>query len=65
MGQALRRAGASFKAYDLRHAWAVRAIHTPEISPSLAAKSMGHSLAVHQRHYVWAVEDTVFDAFSA
>jgi integrase len=51
MGQALRRAGASFKAYDLRHAWAVRAIHTPEISPSLAAKSMGHSLAIHSSVY--------------
>ena len=51
MGQALRRAGASFQAYDLRHAWAVRAIHTPQISPSLAAKSMGHSLAVHSSVY--------------
>jgi integrase len=51
MGQALRRAGADFKAYDLRHAWAVRAIHSPQISPSLAAKSMGHSLAVHSTIY--------------
>lgn len=51
MGQALRRAGAPFQAYDLRHAWAVRAIHKPEISPSLAAKSMGHSLAVHSSVY--------------
>ncbi len=51
MGQALRRAKADFKAYDLRHAWAVRAIHNPKISPSLAAKSMGHSLAVHSTVY--------------
>jgi integrase len=51
MGQALRRAKADFKAYDLRHAWAVRAIHNPQISPSLAAKSMGHSLAVHSAVY--------------
>lgn len=51
MGQALRRAKADFQAYDLRHAWAVRAIHNPQISPSLAAKSMGHSLAVHSNVY--------------
>jgi len=51
MGQALRRTGAAFQPYDLRHAWAVRAIHNPKISPSLAAKSMGHSLAVHSSVY--------------
>ena len=51
MGQALRRAGAEFQPYDLRHAWAVRAIHNPKISPSLAAKSLGHSLAVHSSVY--------------
>jgi len=51
MGQAFRRAGAEFQPYDLRHAWAVRAIHNPKISPSLAAKSMGHSLAVHSSVY--------------
>jgi integrase len=51
MGQAFRRAGAEFRPYDLRHAWAVRAIHNPQISPSLAAKSMGHSLAVHSNQY--------------
>lgn len=51
MGQAFRRAGADFQPYDLRHAWAVRAIHNPKISPSLAAKSMGHSLAVHSSVY--------------
>jgi integrase len=51
MGQALRRAGAEFRAYDLRHAWAVRAIHHPQITPSLAAKSMGHSLSVHSTVY--------------
>lgn len=51
MGQAFRRAGAEFQPYDLRHAWAVRAIHNPKLSPSLAAKSMGHSLAVHSSVY--------------
>jgi integrase len=51
MGQAFRRAGAVFQPYDLRHAWAVRAIHNPKISPSLAAKSLVHSLAVHSSVY--------------
>jgi integrase len=51
MGQAFRRAGADFQPYDLRHAWAVRAIHNPKISTSMAAKSMGHSLAVHSSVY--------------
>ncbi len=51
MGQTFRRARAEFQPYDLRHAWAVRAIHNPKISPSLAAKSMGHSLAVHGSVY--------------
>ena len=51
LGVALRRFGAPFKAYDLRHAWAVRAIHNPQISPSLAAKSLGHSLMVHTSLY--------------
>ncbi|MEO1003035.1 MAG: integrase [Cyanobacteria bacterium J06638_7] len=51
MGRKFRRVGASCVPYDLRHAWAVRAIHNPKISPSLAAKSMGHSLAVHSSIY--------------
>lgn len=40
-----------FRPYDLRHAWAVRAIKDPRISPSLAAKSMGHSLLMHSSVY--------------
>ena len=51
LGVALRRYGAPFQAYDLRHAWAVRAIHHAQISPSLAAKSLGHSLMVHTSLY--------------
>lgn len=51
LSRALRRAGAPFRGYDLRHAWAVRAILHPSISPSLAAKSMGHSLSMHARVY--------------
>mgnify|MGYP006935505688 FL=1 len=51
MGRLFRRVEAGMVPYDLRHAWAVRAIHNPKISPSLAAKSMGHSLAVHSSVY--------------
>lgn len=51
LGVALRRHQAPFLPYDLRHAWAVRAIHNPQISPSLAAKSLGHSLMVHTSLY--------------
>lgn len=48
---AFRRFQVPFQPYDLRHAWAVRAISNPQISPSLAAKSMGHSLMVHTTLY--------------
>jgi len=51
LGVALHRYEAPFLPYDLRHAWAVRAIHNPQISPSLAAKSLGHSLMVHSSLY--------------
>ena len=51
LGVALRRYEVPFRAYDLRHAWAVRAIHNPQLSPSLAAKSLGHSLMVHTSLY--------------
>lgn len=51
MGRMFRRVSAGMVPYDLRHAWAVRAIRNPRISPSLAAKSMGHSLAVHSSIY--------------
>ena len=46
-----RRAEVNFQPYDLRHAWAVRAIYTPKIGASMAAKSMGHSLQVHNSNY--------------
>jgi hypothetical protein len=51
LGIAFRRFKVSFRPYDLRHAWAVRAISNPQISPSLAAKSLGHSLMVHTTLY--------------
>ena len=51
LGVAFRRLQVPFRPYDLRHAWAVRAIANPQISPSLAAKSLGHSLMVHTTLY--------------
>ena len=46
-----RRAEVAFRPYDLRHAWAVRAIYAPKITASMAAKSLGHSLQVHNEVY--------------
>lgn len=46
-----RSVNASFQPYDVRHAYAVRTIYFPKISPSMGAKSMGHSLQVHFQIY--------------
>lgn len=51
MCRRLRAANATFVPYDLRHAFAVRTIYCSKISPSIAAKSMGHSLQVHNQVY--------------
>ncbi|MBE9030573.1 site-specific integrase [filamentous cyanobacterium LEGE 11480] len=45
-----RRYGIPFSPYDLRHAWAVRTIHMG-LADTVAAKMMGHSVAVHTRTY--------------
>jgi len=39
-----------FCSYDLRHAWAIRAVRVG-LDASLAAKQMGHSLTVHSKTY--------------
>ena len=44
------RATGGMQLYDLRHAWAVRSIHKG-LNASLAAKTLGHSLAVHHSTY--------------
>jgi integrase len=44
------RSPATFCAYDLRHAWAIRAMSFG-LDASLAAKQMGHSLATHTQTY--------------
>ncbi|MBW4653937.1 MAG: site-specific integrase [Kaiparowitsia implicata GSE-PSE-MK54-09C] len=45
-----RRYGIPFSPYDLRHAWAIRTIHLG-IPDTVAAKMMGHSVAIHTRTY--------------
>jgi len=45
-----RRYEVPFSPYDLRHAWAIRTIHFG-LPDAIAAKMMGHSIAVHNRTY--------------
>jgi integrase len=45
-----RRYKIPFSPYDLRHAWAIRTIHFG-LPDTVAAKMMGHSVAVHTRTY--------------
>ncbi|EAU73928.1 hypothetical protein [Synechococcus sp. RS9916] len=46
----LKRRVAGAQLYDLRHAWAIRSISKLP-STSIAAKCMGHDIAVHHRTY--------------
>jgi integrase len=50
------RSPANFCAYDLRHAWAIRAMSFG-LDVSLAAKQMGHSLATHTTTYHLALNE--------
>lgn len=45
-----RRYEVGFSPYNLRHAWAVRTIHFG-LPDTVAARMMGHSVAVHNRTY--------------
>ncbi len=45
-----RRYEIPFSPYDLRHAWAIRTIHVG-IPDTVAARMMGHSVAIHTRTY--------------
>jgi integrase len=49
-GQYFRRQGLPFRAYDLRHCWAVRTLEFG-LDVSLAAQQMGHSVKVHTDTY--------------
>ena len=50
------RSPADFCAYDLRHAWAIRAMSFG-LDAALAAKQMGHSLATHTQTYHLALNE--------
>jgi integrase len=50
------RSPADFCSYDLRHAWAIRAMSFG-LDASLAAKQMGHSLATHTQTYHLALNE--------
>lgn len=50
------RSPAHFCAYDLRHAWAIRALSFG-LDTSLAAKQMGHSLVTHTQTYHLALNE--------
>lgn len=65
MSRAFRRAEVDFQPYDLRHAWAVRAIYTPRIGVSMAAKSMGHSVQVHNTTYQRWFDSSGMEALQA
>jgi integrase len=63
VAQGFRRAALPFKAYDLRHAWAVRSLEFG-LELTLAAQQMGHSLEVHSSVYHhWISEKRHQEAF--
>jgi len=49
-GKWIKRQLEGLQLYDCRHAWAVRSIYE-NLNASFAAKSMGHSLDMHNRTY--------------
>lgn len=63
VGHAFRRYNIPFRAYDLRHRWAVRSLEFG-YDLSLAAAEMGHSVAVHSALYHhWISQDVHDKAF--
>jgi integrase len=50
VSEQFRRYGLPCTPYDLRHAWALRTIHMG-LPDTVAARMMGHSVAVHTRTY--------------
>jgi len=57
--------GLPFTPYDLRHGWAIRTL-VCGLSHELAAKQMGHSVAVHEKTYHrWIKQDVHQQAYDA
>lgn len=59
VGQAFRRANLPFPAYALRHAWAIRSMRL-RVDQALAAKQMGHALAVHTDIYHLHIQEQFY-----
>ena len=55
-----RKQGQYLKPGAIRDAYSYRA-HQQKIALHHICKAMGHSLITHQKHYVWAREDSIFD----
>ena len=63
--EAFKKYGVGFRPYDLRHAWAVRAIHAG-LSDSIAARTMRHSGAIHTSTYFhWMQERDLERGYAA
>ncbi|MBP0006197.1 MAG: hypothetical protein J7642_21185 [Cyanobacteria bacterium SBC] len=54
--QFFKRRGVGFRPYNLRHRWAVRTLEMG-LDPMLAAKQMGHSAHIHERTYLYWMEE--------
>lgn len=65
VSQTFRRLNIPFRAYDLRHCWAIRSMEFG-LELSLAAMQMGHSVKVHSETYHhWINERRQLQAFQA
>lgn len=53
--------GQHLKPGAIRDAYSYRA-HQRNVAMHRICKAMGHSLITHQKHYVWAREDSIFDS---
>jgi integrase len=51
IAKVFRKLNLGLRPYDLRHSWAIRALYYPKITEEQAARSMGHSLGIHQSVY--------------
>ncbi len=61
--QFLKRSQVPFRAYDLRHSWAVRTLHLG-LDLTLASQQMGHSVQIHtQIYHRWISERYHQEAF--
>lgn len=63
-GKWLRRRAPGVALYDLRHSWAIRSIRAA-VPTGLAARCMGHDIAVHTRTYHHALGEADVAAFVA